>query len=124
MYYFFVFRTVQEQGIHLRRLIYLTEEEFKLLELLKKRFLKRIGRFSKGSYSKAFPRKAFLKSPERKDLRQDNYIIPFLYEPTNIDYTRESLYWSWRRVKEYYENIFQEEGMNIKIQQARRLMYS
>ncbi len=31
------------------------------------------------------------------------------YEPTNIQATRDSLFWGWRRVKEYYRDIIDLE---------------
>jgi len=40
-------RRVQAQGNHLRRLVYLTEEEFRFLKVLRFDFLKRAGYFFK-----------------------------------------------------------------------------
>jgi len=39
------FRRVQAHGIHLRRLVYLSEEEFKFLKLLRFDFLKKARGF-------------------------------------------------------------------------------
>ena len=35
--------------------------------------------------------------------------IRYCYEPTNIAWTRESLFWRWRRVKEYYQELFEPD---------------
>ena len=54
---------------------------------------------------------------QKKD-RKDNIIacsqskednISPCYEPTNIAFTRESLFWRWRRVKEYYQELFEPD---------------
>ncbi|MFH1824672.1 MAG: hypothetical protein ABH873_05545 [Candidatus Firestonebacteria bacterium] len=37
------------------------------------------------------------------------------YEPTNIGYTFDSEYWSWKRVKEYWKYYYgEEENLNLK----------
>lgn len=44
------------------------------------------------------------------------------YEPTNIIATRDSLFWSWRRVKEYYRDFLVSED-NGQIKEAYALMH-
>ena len=118
-------RRVQAQGIHLKRLVYLTEEEFKFLKLLRERFLKRTRRFfKKAPRANSVAKKQALQCPTKEDLkpRIDNHTP--CYEPTNIMATRDSEFWSWMRVKEYDRYIFQEENMETGIQQVRELIYS
>ncbi len=116
-------RIVQAQGIHLKRLVYLTGEEFKFLRLLRKRFLKKISRFfPKQPKADALAKKQALGCPRNEDLRPgiDNYTS--CYEPTNIVNTRDSLFWRWRRVKEYYKEFLDMDG-NDKEKELCALMY-
>lgn len=106
---YFIWR-VQAHGIHLSRLIYFSEEEFKLLKVLRENFLKKVrGFFEKPPKTRAVARKQPTASPTTVDLssRIDNHTR--CYEPTNILATRNSLFWSWRRVKEYYRDFLVPE---------------
>jgi hypothetical protein len=99
-------RRVQAHGIHLRRLVYLSKEEFKFLRLLRKSFLKRTRQFFiKPPRTRFVTKKEASGYPTNGDLRSriDNHTP--CYEPTNIDATRNSLFWRWRRVKEYYRDF-------------------
>jgi len=97
---------VQAQGIHLRRLVYLTKEEFQFLRSLRERFLKRRRRF----FEKP-PRTRFVAKKQPLVCPTNNALLPGIdrcipcYEPANIDVTRDSLFWRWRRVKEYYRDF-------------------
>jgi len=120
-------RRVQEQGIQsldpcgVCRLIYLSEKEFEFIKVKRLEFLKRAGYFLKeptgvGLGVKDEGQKQFRKG----DLKvgRDNYTLG--YEPSNIGFTRDSLFWSWRRVKEYYQELREEE--DVKLKELKRLM--
>jgi len=97
------FRRVPVQGIHLSRLVYLSEREFKLLSFLRLDFLKRRGNFyeepsripQSGTKKETLIR---LRRTSREDLKSQSHTP--CYEPTDISFTRDSLFWRWRRVKE------------------------
>jgi hypothetical protein len=104
------FWRVQAQGIHLRRLVYLSDEEFKFLKLLRFDFLKRARRFfEKQPEAGIVAKKQALGNSARDDLlpRIDNHTS--CYEPTNMINTRDCLFWSWRRVKEYCRDFLVRE---------------
>ncbi|MCM8756826.1 MAG: hypothetical protein NC817_02170 [Candidatus Omnitrophica bacterium] len=95
------FCIVQADGIHLAPLIFLSKEEFKFLRV---NFLKRVDRFFRKSPKRqSLFKKQPLACTKNKALssRIDNYMP--CYEPTNIVTTHSYLFWSFRRVKEYYE---------------------
>ena len=101
---------IQAQGIHLRRLVYLSEEEFNFLKLLRFDFLKRArGFFQKQPRRHFVVKKESLIAPRNEDLKPsiDNHTA--CYEPTNIINTRDSLFWAWSRVKEYYRDFLVPE---------------
>ena len=50
--------------------------------------------------------------------------IPRKNEATKIWFTRDSLFWAWRRVKEYYKEIEREEKMNDCMREARAIINS
>jgi hypothetical protein len=101
---------VQEQGTHLSKLIYLNKEEFNLLKVLRFDFLKRTRRFFENLPKSHFvTQKHRLECPVTQDLNQGNGNTCPDYEPTNILLTRNSLFWRWRRVKEYYRDFLDKE---------------
>jgi hypothetical protein len=115
---------VQAQGIHLRRLVYLSEEEFRFLRLLRERFLRKAGRFfEKQPKARTVTKKQALGSPTRDDLlpKIDNHTS--CYEPTNMINTRDCLFWSWRRVKEYCRDFLVRED-NGEAREVYALMHS
>ena len=115
---------IQAQGIHLRGLVYLSEEEFKFLGLLRFDFLKRArGFFQEQPKAQPAAKKQFLGSPVRDDLRprMDNHAS--CYEPTKILSTRNSLFWNWRRVKEYCRDFLVPEE-NGEAREAYTLIHS
>ena len=119
-------RRVQAHGIHLRRLVYLSEEEFKFLKLLRFDFLKKArGFFEKQPRTRFLTKKQPLECPVNKDLlpRIDNHVP--CYEPTNIVNTRDSLFWGWRRVREFYRDYLldMEQDDDGKERQVYELMY-
>ena len=117
-------RRVQAHGIHLRRLVYLSKEEFKFLRLLRVDFLKRLHRFfEKQPKAISVTKKQPLLSPTCEDLkpRIDNHTP--CYEPTNIMATRDCLFWAWRRVKEYYRDFLDLED-NSKAKEVYAIIHS
>ncbi len=146
------FWRVQAQGIHLSRLIYLSKEEYEELKELKRSFIKRasspkgeVSLKAKSLLKKHFcnfsnKRRTYLRDP-RKSVsnetspkgEQERLNPPkaekketdrgFSYEGTNIYHTRESRFWSWRRVREYYRELFIEENMDKKIKTVKELIY-
>ena len=99
-------RRVQAQGIHLCRLVYLREEEFRFLEVKRLDFLERLGYFGEeGISGKKAGRKETLRGSRDEGLGGGRGEYGLSYESTNIDATRDSLFWSWRRVGEYWRDI-------------------
>jgi len=115
------------QGIHLplSKLIYINKEEFKLLRSLRFCFLKGIRRFfRKEAKSEKYGEKSSNKSNIKRDLDQGNGKIYPSYEATKIEDTRNSLLWSWRRVRAFYREM-QEIYDNKDLQKlAYELKYS
>jgi len=103
-------RRVQAQGIHLERLVFLSREEFEFLKVLRVDFLKRVGYFGeKPPKGRKGYKKEALRGSTSEDLKSGRGNYTPCYEPTNILATRDSLYWSWRRVSEYYRDFLDEE---------------
>lgn len=108
----------------MRRLGFLSEEDFKFLKVLRFDFLKRARRFfekqpRRHSVVKKEPRIAS-RNEDLKD-RIDNHTT--CYEPTNIINTRDSLFWRWRRVKEYCRDFLVRED-NGEAKEVYALMHS
>jgi hypothetical protein len=115
------FRRVQAQGIQVCKLIYLSEKEFEFVKLKRLEFLKRVGYAKHPSdFEEKLPkgRKAekedALGSPTNEDLKRGIHRYTPCYEATNISSTRDSLFWSWRRVAEYYQDFLDEEQSETK----------
>jgi hypothetical protein len=88
----------------------LSEEEFEFLKLKRLDFLKRAGYFGeKPPKGRKVRKKARLRRATNEDLKTGRGKHTHCYEPTNIQATRDSLYWSWRRVSEYYRDFLDEE---------------
>ena len=114
---------MQAQGIHLRRLIYIREEEYKILKGLRDSLLKRWDRFF-GKRSKPHGKKKRVGWPTRRNLDgRYNKILPG-YEATRIWATRESMMWKWRRVREYYKDFIDNGDDKAAREEVYRLMYS
>ena len=113
---------VKVEGIHpLKKLIYLNKEEFRLLRKLRKSFLKRARLFfKKAPKQDSSPREYRLKRFIRDDLRKNNDNTYPSYEATNISLTRDSLFWRWRRVKEYYKDFLGIDN-NLTMKEVYRL---
>jgi len=91
-------------------LIYLTDVEFEFFKSLREEFLRKIS--AKYSRKLRESKKGSAESPvERRSLanRHDGK-AEFKYETIYVlERTRESVRWSWIRVKEYYRQITFEE---------------
>ena len=102
-------------------------------------FLKRAGYFSEWIKREERPKEAreVFEKEALVDKRKPDFlngskdkarksIRVLSYQPTNIEYTRDSLFWSWRRVKEYYQELGEEEETQlsqwIKRKELKRLM--
>ena len=109
--------TVWEQGIHLlKRLLFLSEVDFKKLRLISQRGFK-------GDTSPLEDLK--LKGDRAKEVneRESRYEQRrYKYEGTNIGNAYDSLYWSWVRMKGYHNRINEEELLKEKIRQAKELI--
>jgi len=84
-----------------------------LVELIKARFVK-------GKRNQLQKREKKEEGFRNKNRESQRAIV---YEGTNIYHTRDSRFWSWRRVKEYYRELFIEENMDKKIKRVRELIY-
>lgn len=119
----FPFWRIKVEGIHLFKLFYLIDEEFVLLKKLKSSFLKRARElFKNGPILQYYAKNKPLASHITKDDHPDNGKICPGYEPTKIEYTRDSLLWSWRRFKEYWSDI-QDGHIDEMAIEARSLRY-
>jgi hypothetical protein len=84
----------------------LSEAQFKFLEFRRVDFLRRVGYFEEeGTGGRRVGRKEALRGSTSEALRIRRGRHTRCYEATNIDATRDSLYWSWRRVGEYWRDF-------------------
>jgi len=67
------------------------------------------------------PKKYRLKRFIKDDLRKANGKTYPSYEPTNISLTRDSSFWRWRRVKEYYRDILNNDN-SLTMKQVYKLI--
>ena len=97
-------------------LFYLSSKEFKVLKELRDRFVGRLLGEGKG------PGEA----KKSGDLKNHRFISPIRdvlspgrdnpasgYEATRIWNTRDSLFWAWRRVREYFNQMREVHGLAI-----------
>ena len=94
-------------------MIYLSEEEFKYISYLRAEFLRRVEGFEGIEPTRApiFVKNVAIR-PGIKNVLRDRH--PPGYEPTNIFFTRDSLYWSWRRVKECCQDLSESGAMGLE----------
>ena len=117
------FRRVQAQGIHLERLVYLGQKEFEFLKQKRVEFLKKWGYFGEeGPKERLGGKNESIGGATNEDLRGRIHNHTPCYEPTSIAATRDSLFWGWRRVKEYYQDL--EEELDSKMRQMKKLIRS
>ena len=69
-------------------------------------------------------KKEALRGSRSDDFYQGNGKIYPCYEPTNISFTRDSLLWRWRRVKEFYLDLSEEDRYNNLVKKVKDLIYS
>ena len=89
--------------------MFLREKEFKFLESLRERFLRKAPQIEKEAReSKKI--KAERPVEQRFLTKACDDMVRFEYESSPvIEWTWESLYWSWRRVGEYYRQMTEVE---------------
>ena len=119
---------MQAQGIHLRRLIYISKEEYKRLRILRDSLVKRWSRFCrKRPRRRVIAKKERVGWPIRAELNGGNGRERYpSYEATRIWATRDSMMWKWRMVREYYRDFlsWEDDGNKNKKRQVYELMYS
>jgi hypothetical protein len=101
---------VQEQGIHpfLERLIYLTEEEFKIFKRLREEFLKKTGKITK--HEELAEKEAHERPVEERSTREQGLKLARIgHEFQRIWKNREDDYFRWVRVGEYFKELKQEQ---------------
>ena len=98
---------VKAEGIQVCRIIYLSKEEFRILKILRGKFLKRTGNnYKKERKERNVLEREALECPTMEDLREWIGRSTLDYELTDfMEDSRNSLFWGWRRVKEYYREI-------------------
>ncbi|UCG82774.1 MAG: hypothetical protein JSW38_11400 [Dehalococcoidia bacterium] len=88
----------------------MSEEEFDCLNVKRVEFLKRVGYFDKLRVKERRVGKGrAVAGGVEEDFKTGRDRYKLCYEPTNISATRDSLYWSWRRVWEYWRDFSDEE---------------
>lgn len=116
---------MQAQGIHLRRLIYIREEEYKILKGLRDSLLKRWRRFyGKRPKPRIVVKRRLVGWRIKDDLNGRGGRIYPSYEATRIWATRESMMWKWRRVREYYRDFMDDRDEKAIKEQVYRLIHS
>ena len=115
-----------EEGIQVRKLLFLREKDFKLLEILKEKFLRRTRSFWKGE-KEALKTRA-RKAVERRTVNEARLDREgFEYESSEYWKGRETEYWRWMRVYEYHrgrteqERLEWQEEVAIKVQERSRI---
>ena len=103
--------------------MFLREKDFKVLEFLKEKFLRRARSFWKGE--KEALKISATKAEKRKSVNIDRE--EFEYESSEYWKGRETEYWRWMRVYEYHrgrteqERLEWQEKVAIKVQERSRL---
>ena len=94
-------QTVKAHGIHpsLEKLIYLSEGEFKFFKGLRARFVKRAEKFLRKL--QGVKKESSKRIVERRSLTIEKDVRPL----EGSVYQKESIYWRWQRVREYYRAI-------------------
>jgi hypothetical protein len=114
-------------------LVYLNEEEFEFLKLKRVEFLKKWGYFreerirperihGERTKERLGGKRGAIGGSLSEDLRGRIHNHTLCYQATDIQATRDSLFWSWRRVKEYYQDL--EEELDSKMKQMKKLLSS
>lgn len=104
-------------------MVYLSKKEFEFLKLKRVEFLKKWGYFGEErSKARWGGKNEAIGGATNEDLKKGRGKYTPCYEPTNIHATRDSLFWSWRRVREYYQDL--EEELDSKMKQMKKLIRS
>ena len=102
-------------------MIYLSDEEFRFLERKRLEFLRRVGYFFRRPPEvELVVKKEAVGALQTEISRLGEVIIPPCYEPTSIQATRDSLFWNWRRVAEYYRDFLDME-VHVKTKEVIRI---
>ena len=90
-----------------RRLVYFLEDIYKAIVRLSKRSgKKREADSPEGTANLRPARPKFLPDVGEISLEPSTNGVVSNYEASNIECTRESEYWRWQRVKEYWQDIY------------------
>ena len=99
---------VKAHGIQVVKLFYLSKKEFLFLKELRDRFVGRLLGEGKGPGEAKTPphsKNRWLLSPLRDVLSPGIENPASRYEPSMMWNTRDSFFWSWRRVDEYFRDL-------------------
>ena len=105
------FWRVEAHGIQVVNLLYLGRKEFRVLKELRDRFVGRLLGERKGPGEARTPlhkKNGLVISPTRDSFGGVKDNPASHYEPTWVFSTRDSLFWSWQRVKECLREWFGE----------------
>jgi len=111
---------LQEQGIHLERLIYLTKEEFLFFKKLRGDFLRKAARFFKKPLGSKKERSQ--KPLKQRSYKQEGNDHGFRYRNSGTWLGRETLRWQWIRAYEYDKEIRSEQRYERQGKLADRIM--
>jgi hypothetical protein len=106
--------TVKAHGIQAVRLCYLSWKEFKVLRKLRDGFVGRLLGERKGLGEAKTPphsKNPWFRSPVRDVLDPARTNPSSSYQATRMWHTRESAFWNWRGVKEYWDQMTEVHGI-------------
>lgn len=111
---------VQAHGIHLSKLVYLSEREYSFFQQLRDIFVERVPERSK-DVRVLVQRGAEgqLKTSRERATPSFSHAV---YEPSHISNVFDSEYWAWRRYKAYYRYVYGEEGMEQRYREVEEFM--
>ena len=101
--------TVKAHGIQVVKLCSLGQREFKVLKKLRDRFVEKLWGGEKALGKAKIPlekKNSLFTSPIRDVLNPRIGNPSSFYEATRMWNTRDSLFWGWRRVAEYFRDFF------------------
>ena len=106
--------TVKAHGIQVVKLLYLGRKEFKVLKELRDKFVGRLLGERKGLGEAKTPLHSeisLFKSPLRDVVSPGRDNPASVYEATAMWNTRDSFFWAWRRVREYFNQMKEVHGL-------------
>ena len=112
---------MQAHGIHLSRLLYLSDREYALLQQLRDNFVRSIPECTKEG--REVVRREPEEQVERATIKEHpSPVSHAMYEPSHISNVFDSEYWRWRRFKVYYEYVHGEELMDKRYREKQYFM--